>query len=105
MRSPAERPIAAAHVSGIAALLLERNPALKPGDIRSILIATANGRSGRRFRALSFRRRSGECLSRRKLHRSQARRPGAGAGGRRAAKTIIVRISACRGFEPRAHWR
>ncbi len=33
--------IAAAHVSGIAALLLERNPALKPGDIRSILIATA----------------------------------------------------------------
>ena len=33
--------IAAAHVSGIAALLLERNPALKPSDIRSILIATA----------------------------------------------------------------
>ena len=33
--------IAAAHVSGIAALLLERNPALKPGDVRSILIATA----------------------------------------------------------------
>lgn len=33
--------IAAAHVSGIAALLLERNPALKPGDIRSILITTA----------------------------------------------------------------
>ena len=33
--------IAAAHVSGIAALLLERNPALTPGDVRSILIATA----------------------------------------------------------------
>ncbi|MFZ0609499.1 MAG: S8 family serine peptidase, partial [Xanthobacteraceae bacterium] len=33
--------IAAAHVSGIAALLLERNPALKPSDIRSILITTA----------------------------------------------------------------
>ena len=33
--------IAAAHVSGIAALLLERNPSLKPSDIRSILIATA----------------------------------------------------------------
>jgi subtilisin family serine protease len=32
--------IAAAHVSGIAALLLERNPALTPGDVRSILIAT-----------------------------------------------------------------
>ncbi len=32
--------IAAAHVSGIAALLLERNPSLTPGDIRSILIAT-----------------------------------------------------------------
>ncbi len=33
--------IAAAHVSGIAALLLERNPALKPSDIRGILITTA----------------------------------------------------------------
>jgi subtilisin family serine protease len=33
--------IAAAHVSGIAALLLERNPALRPSDIRSVLIATA----------------------------------------------------------------
>lgn len=33
--------IAAAHVSGIAALLLERHPSLKPSDIRSILIATA----------------------------------------------------------------
>ncbi len=33
--------IAAAHVSGIAALLLERKPSLKPADIRAILIATA----------------------------------------------------------------
>jgi hypothetical protein len=33
--------IAAAHVSGIAALLLERQPALRPADIRNILIATA----------------------------------------------------------------
>jgi subtilisin family serine protease len=33
--------IAAAHVSGIAALLLERKPSLKPGDIRAVLIATA----------------------------------------------------------------
>ena len=33
--------IAAAHVSGIAALLLERKPALKPGDIRAALISTA----------------------------------------------------------------
>jgi len=32
--------IAAAHVSGIAALLLERKPALKPGDIRAVLIST-----------------------------------------------------------------
>jgi subtilisin family serine protease len=32
--------IAAAHVSGIAALLLERKPALRPSDIRAILIAT-----------------------------------------------------------------
>ena len=33
--------IAAAHVSGIAAMLLERNPSLRPADIRSTLIATA----------------------------------------------------------------
>ncbi len=33
--------IAAAHVSGIAALLLERKPSLKPADIRAVLIATA----------------------------------------------------------------
>ena len=32
--------IAAAHVSGIAALLLERDPSLKPSDIRAALIAT-----------------------------------------------------------------
>ncbi len=33
--------IAAAHVSGIAALLLERKPSLQPADIRAVLIATA----------------------------------------------------------------
>ena len=32
----------AAYVSGVAALLLERNPALKPGDIRAILTKTAH---------------------------------------------------------------
>ena len=31
----------AAFVSGIAALLLERNPALKPNDVRTILTGTA----------------------------------------------------------------
>nr|WP_235983947.1 S8 family serine peptidase [Bradyrhizobium australiense] len=31
----------AAYVSGVAALMLERNPALKPGDIRAILARTA----------------------------------------------------------------
>jgi len=33
--------IAAAHVSGVAALLIERNPSLRPQDIRKILTATA----------------------------------------------------------------
>jgi len=33
--------VAAAEVSGVAALMLERNPALKPDEIRGILIATA----------------------------------------------------------------
>ena len=31
----------AAYVSGIAALMLERNPALKPNDVRAILVKTA----------------------------------------------------------------
>jgi len=33
--------VATAHVSGIVALLLERNPSLKPADIRRILMASA----------------------------------------------------------------
>ena len=33
--------VAAAHVSGIAALLLEEKPSLKPGDIRTIIMSTA----------------------------------------------------------------
>jgi len=32
----------AAYISGVAALLLERNPALKPGDVRAILMKTAS---------------------------------------------------------------
>jgi subtilisin family serine protease len=31
----------AAYISGVAALLLERNPALKPGELRAILMKTA----------------------------------------------------------------
>jgi subtilisin family serine protease len=31
----------AAYVSGLAALMLERNPALKPGEVRAILMKTA----------------------------------------------------------------
>jgi subtilisin family serine protease len=37
--------IAAAHVSGVAALLLERNPRLTAVEIRNILIATADKRA------------------------------------------------------------
>jgi subtilisin family serine protease len=33
--------VAAAHISGVVALMLERNPALKPEDIRRILTTTA----------------------------------------------------------------
>jgi subtilisin family serine protease len=40
--------VAAAHVSGIVALLLERNPALKPKDIRTILMTTAKPLTGLR---------------------------------------------------------
>ena len=34
--------IAAAHVSGIAALLIERKPSLGPDEVRKILISTAH---------------------------------------------------------------
>jgi subtilisin family serine protease len=39
--------VAAAHVSGVAALLLERNPKLTPGDVRRILMRTAKSLGGR----------------------------------------------------------
>jgi subtilisin family serine protease len=38
--------VAAAHVSGVAALLLQREPSLKPKDIRAILTATAKPLAG-----------------------------------------------------------
>jgi len=40
--------VAAAHVSGVVALLLERNPNLKPDDIRRILTSTATKLKGLR---------------------------------------------------------
>ena len=41
--------VAAAHVSGVAALLLQRDPTLDPAGVREILTSTANplGTSGR----------------------------------------------------------
>lgn len=41
--------VAAAHISGVAALLLERKPSLKPGNIRAIIVASAEalGLAGR----------------------------------------------------------
>ena len=48
----------AAYVSGLAALMLERNPALKPGEVRAILMRTARdlGSPGPR-RSIRRRRR------------------------------------------------
>jgi hypothetical protein len=40
--------VAAAHASGVAALLLARNPKLKPDDLRKILTATATELDGKR---------------------------------------------------------
>jgi len=34
--------VAAAHISGVAALLLERNPSLKPDELKKILMSTAD---------------------------------------------------------------
>jgi hypothetical protein len=45
--------VAAAHVSGVAALLIERNPKLKPADVRRILMRTAKS-LGRGERARDF---------------------------------------------------
>ena len=46
--------VAAAHVSGVVALLIERNPKLTPGDVRRILTRTA--------KSLGPRERSGAGL-------------------------------------------
>ena len=54
--------VAAAHVSGIAALLLERQPSLKPADIRAIIMTTAEA-AGIGRPAFGFGCRSGERLS------------------------------------------
>jgi hypothetical protein len=40
--------IAAAHVSGVAALLLARNPKLKPDDVRRVLVHSAHAVAGKR---------------------------------------------------------
>jgi hypothetical protein len=40
--------VAAAHVSGVAALLLARNPKLTPDDVRRVLIRTAHAVAGKR---------------------------------------------------------
>ena len=45
--------VAAAHVSGVAALLIERNPKLTPGEVRRILMRTAKS-LGRGERARDF---------------------------------------------------
>ena len=38
--------VAAAHISGVVALMLERNKELKPAEVRSILTATAKNIGG-----------------------------------------------------------
>ncbi len=80
--------IAAAHVSGIAALLLEHKPSLKPGDIRAIL---DGHRQAARAAApgFGFWCRPGERLSRRDVARPQ---PGGADRRRRASEAVIVII-------------
>ena len=60
--------VAAAEVSGIVALLLERNPKLTPADIRRILTASAqaarNGRARRQFRLRPDRSAQGAATGR-----------------------------------------
>ena len=51
----------AAYVSGLAALMLERNPALKPNEVRAILMTTARD-LGAPGQGRSVRRRRGGCI-------------------------------------------
>jgi len=71
--------VATAHIGGGAALLLERQPSLKPAEIRAILMTTAKplGSSGQR-------RRSGERLSRRDVTEFKP----AGKSPRRGSKAM-----------------
>ena len=65
--------VAAAEVSGIVALLLERNPKLTPADIRRILTASARrlgaGRARRQFRLRPDRSAQGAAAGRSTQHR------------------------------------
>ena len=65
--------VAAAEVSGIVALLLERNPKLTPADIRRILTASARrlgaGRPRRQFRLRPDRSAQGAAAGRSTQHR------------------------------------
>ena len=72
----------AAYVSGVAALILERNPALKPNDVRAILDED-RPRSRRSRPRRSVRGRRGRRLCRR--HRRGRRARGAGRRGFRQA--------------------
>jgi len=68
----------AAYVSGLAALMLERNPALKPDDLREILCEDG-ARSRTSGRDDFVRRRGGGCLCGRDGSRG-------GAGGPRSRR-------------------
>ncbi len=74
--------VATAHVSGVVALLLERQPSLKPAEIRAILMTSQAARLERP--AFGIRRRSGECLSRRDVAAVER----AGKSPRRASQAM-----------------
>jgi len=68
----------AAYISGLAALMLERNPALKPDEVRAILMKTARD-LGPPGRTISSSRRGGCLCGRVSAAAGTAARPVAGS--------------------------
>ena len=87
--------VAAAEVSGIVALLLERNPKLTPADIRRILTASARrlgaGRARRQFRLRPDRSAQGAATGRSAHRGHDAARPRRRCGSAEPSRVIAAR--------------
>ena len=84
--------VAAAHISGVVALMLERNPRLTPADVRSILSATRQEAAAGPQRGRRRAGRSG-AGARRRRGRSRRRRASAPNVPRAPASPLVGEVA------------